>query len=122
MRKFLTTTLKPLLPASWKWVATERNVDVTDATTVQWKQNTIEPLPEAPNSFLGVTGVLTVSTPHTDIDAAENALDDAVLELVHDIQRVQGIVFRDARKVALSETGPLGYDLTLTVITKKKEA
>lgn len=122
VREWLTAQLAPLLPKTWKWVDNERTVDVTETTTVQWKQRRIAPLAEAPLSHLGVDGTLTVSTPHNDIERAEDVLDDAVLDLVAAIQAVQGIRFTEATKVALSEMGPLGYDLQLTVINKKKGA
>lgn len=120
VREWLTANLKPLLPTGWKWLDSERAVDVTAAVTVQWKQRRIAPLPEAPLSHLGVEGILAVSSPRVDIERAEDDLDDAVLELVAAIQSLQGIRFTEATKVAADEQR-LGYDLSLTVITNKKE-
>ena len=121
VREYLDETLPPLLPEGWKWVDSERAVDVTETTTVQWKQRRIAPLPEAPLAHLGVDGILTVSSPHADIEKAEDALDDAVLELVGALQSVPGIRFTEANKAAVDDQH-LGYDLSITVITQKKEA
>ena len=120
VREWLTANLAPLLPAGFKWVDNERVVDVTEAVTAQWRQRRIAPLPEAPLSYLGVEGVLAISSPRSDIERAEDDLDDAVLELVAAIQSLQGVRFTEATKVAADEQR-LGYDLQITVITNKKE-
>jgi hypothetical protein len=111
VRGWLDENLKPLLPEGWRWVPEQRNLDTLDAVTVIWKQSRIMPLDAAPLGAVRVEGTLTVATPLTDIKRAEEALDDAVTELCSALDGLEGIVWESATKVALSETGPLAYDI-----------
>lgn len=113
VRDWLDENLAPLLPAGWRWVPEQRNLDTLDAVTVIWKQSRIMPLDEAPLGAVRVEGTLTVATPLTDIKRAEAALDDAVTELCSALDGLDGIVWTEAQKVALGESGPLGYDISI---------
>lgn len=111
VRSWLDDNFAPLLPEGWRWVPYQRNVDALDATTVIWKQSRILPLDAAPLGAVRVEGTLTVATPHSDIERAEQALDDAVTELCSALDGLDGIAWTEATKVSLGESGPLGYDI-----------
>lgn len=113
VRGWLDENLAPLLPAGWRWVPEQRNLDTLDAVTVIWKQSRIMPLDAAPLGAVRVEGTLTVATPHTDIARAEEALDDAVIELCGALDGLDGTAWTEAQKVVLGETGPLGYDISI---------
>lgn len=113
VREWLDENLAPLLPEGWRWVPYQRNIDVLEVTTVIWKQSRILPLDAAPLGAVRIEGTLTVATPHTDIERAEEALDAAVTELCSALDGLDGIAWTDATKVSLGEAGPLGYDISI---------
>lgn len=89
-----------------------------EGITVVLKHSQMERLAEAPQGSLRNTVVLTVVDPHEDQTAAENALDDSVLELVTAIDTLPKINWTNAEKVLVDPY--LGWDITLTVITEKE--
>lgn len=119
VRNFLTAQIKPLLPRTWKWDPTERNLDQLDRITVVWKQRTFRRLAEAPIGSLRVEGTLTIASPLTDIAKAEAQLDDALLELLTDLDSIAGLGWTEARKVTTDNETYLGYDVDLYITTAK---
>lgn len=112
VRDWLTEHLAPILPEGSRWVDTQRNLDALDAVTVQWKQNRIARLPEAPIGAVRVEGTLTIISPRQDFDAAEAQLDDAVTDLCAAIDGLAGLAWTEATKVAVGEQH-IGYDVSI---------
>lgn len=117
IRAQLSELLGPLIPKSWTLISEQRDPGVIARTTVIVKQDRIEKLPEAPLGSLQVSFILTVLTPHEDTSRAEDALDDSVLELTTALDSLAGTNWTSAQKVVAGDY--LGYDIALTLITKK---
>lgn len=111
-RKQVATLLRPIIPRAWKLVTSDRAVDLTKTMTVQIKQRRIIRTPQAPNGAHDIEFVLTVTSPHMDLDKAEDQLDTAVNVLIHAIDEA-GIKWTNADKVANEDR--LAYDITLTL-------
>ena len=120
VRDYLATELTPLLPASWRIIPEQRMPQTLDTITVVLKHRRIERLAEAPVGNLRNEVVLTVVDPHEDWATAEDALDDAVNDVLTALDGHSQINWTLAEKVAVSDTY-IGWDLTLTVITSTKE-
>jgi len=119
VRSYLEAELKPLLPTTWRIIPNQRIPETIDRVTVALKVDRIEKLPEAPLGNLRNTVILTVADPHKDQVRAENALDDAVLNVLTALDGHSNIDWTLAQKVLATETY-LGWDITLTVITSKE--
>jgi hypothetical protein len=118
VREFLAAQLTTLLPGTWKLIPNQRMPETIDKTTVVVKLTTIEPLAEAPAGTLSNGAVITVADPHQDDVTAENALDDAVLELCTAIDAVPGMTWTKAEKVLVGQSY-LGWDITASILSKK---
>lgn len=106
------------LPTEWSVIPEQRFPETIAKPTVVLQHTRIERLPEAPMGNIRHTVVLSVLDPHTDIAAAEDALDDAVTELLSAIDAHSTIAWTEAEKTTHRETFP-AWNLTLTVITSK---
>lgn len=118
-RAALAAILKPLLPEGWKFVLTNRFTDTLSATTVWLKQERITRLPVTPQAAHLIEYTVTIATPLTDFDKAEDRLDDEVNALIHALD-VAGIEWTSAEKKLLSE-GVLCYDLSVNLISEKDQ-
>jgi hypothetical protein len=119
-RHALQKALKPLCPRRWKFIPYQRNLDTLSTTVVMLKQNDFEALPAAPHSTLLVGFTVTIVTPLTDPEKAEDALDDDVVALLHAMDAA-GFAWTKATKV-LFDDAHLAYDIDLTITTEKKVA
>jgi hypothetical protein len=106
------------LPTAWHVIPEQRMPETIARITVVIKHRRIEKLPEAPIGHLRHEVTLTVADPHTDVAAAEDALDEAVVELIGTLDGHPSISWSDAEKVAVNDTY-FGWDLTLSVITNR---
>jgi len=120
IRGWLETRLKPLLPDAWSFTPTMGMPETLSRITVAIKHMSIDPLAEAPRGHLDNEVVVTVADPHTDQAKAEVALDDQVLELVNALDGIEGLAFKGAKKVSVTDTY-IGWDITCQIISKKKE-
>lgn len=118
VRKQLTDTLTPALPAGWRLVPFQTNLDVLDAPTVMLKQSGIKPAPEAPQGLYVFEYVLTVVTPSTDPETAEADLDDQVETLWGILDGLSWIDPTEAKKVLFQDSG-LAYDIRCNILTQK---
>lgn len=64
--------------AKFRVVATERNLDEIQVPTALLRMNTVNALPESPKSHRRVGILLTLISPHMDLDLAGDQLDEAV--------------------------------------------
>lgn len=116
VRSYLVDELTPLVNQGWRIIREQRMPETIDTITVVLKHSRIEKLPEAPMGALRNEVVLTVADPHEDIAKAEDALDDAVVDLLSVIDKHDSINWTEARKAKVNDN-ILGWDITLTVIT-----
>ncbi len=119
VRDYLKTELTPLLPAGWTIIPNQKMPETITKITVVLKHLTIEPSPANPIGSLNNHVTITVADPHTDQVRAENALDDAVVELLTALDGHSRIVWRPANKVLVNDTY-LGWDIPVEVLTQKE--
>lgn len=121
VRKQLFEQLQAYLPKR-KYTLRPNNTALEQIAkpTILVKQMAIRPAPEAPNGCLEVTFVVTLASPITSPQAAEDALDDDVLELLAALDNDGISIWAEARKV-ISDDRYLAYDIDLTTTTVKDE-
>lgn len=119
VRAQLKAALAPKLPAKWVIVPAQRNLDVISAVTIMFKQSRLAPHQAAP-AALRVTGMtITLIDPHTDIEKAEDALDENLLLLLTALESLDfEAKFTEAQKVSFNDT-TLAYDITVEIDTVK---
>ena len=121
VRQVITSALKPLLPRGWKFFPYRVNPDAINSTTVWLRLQTIEKVPEAPQSQAHVvTYVVTVAVPESDPSEADARLDDEVITLVHALDALPNIRRTRAEQVSVTDAY-LGFDITVEIITYSKE-
>jgi hypothetical protein len=119
-REQLVEALAPLLPKSWKVVPFSRNLDTIAAPTVMVHASRIEKMPEAPGARHTVTFTVSVFDPHDDPSRAQGALDDEVIALIFALDTIRYVKWTSAEASQLGQDGPLGWDITLELSTKKE--
>lgn len=118
-RQYLADTVKPLLPARWKVVPFQVDLDVLQAPTVVISTKSFVPTPTAPRSSLTHTFTVTVLDPATDNKGAEEALEAEVMELVYALEQLDSLVWESAERV-MWNSKYMGWDIQLTLITSRK--
>jgi len=106
------------LPADWTVIPEARFPDTLTKTTVVLQHTRIERLPEGPLGALRNTVTLTVADPRTDVAAAEDALDDALVRLIGSLDRHSWLSWTEAEKVVHAERY-VAWNLTLTALTSR---
>ena len=115
VRSWLKETLT--IPTGWYWVKEQRVPEVINKVTVVTKHSRIEPLDEAGIGALRHEVILSVFTPQLKVKDAEDALDDAVSDLITELDGHEQIRFVEASKVVSPNEQYFGWDIVLTVIT-----
>lgn len=121
LRAWFSAQLKPLLPSTWRYIPNQMTPATITVPTLVYKLLEIEPLPEAPLGALRHRIVLTLLSPNEDDVKAEDALDNDVIALITALDPHSTIAWETARKVRDEKTSRLGWDITVTTITTKKE-
>jgi hypothetical protein len=116
-RHALADVLSPLLPAAWKIVPYQRNLDTLDTTIVMFKQAAIRPLPAAPIRLLQVDMTITVISARSDLPRAEDELDDDTLALCVALDEL-GILWTEANKVLWNDQH-LAWDIAVQLEASK---
>lgn len=114
-RQQLVSHVKPLLPRGWKIVPYSRNLDRLAQTTVMFHATEIRP--GTSQGTHEVDFVVSISSPKTDSTNAQIDLDDDVLALVHALDTLPWLMFRQATPTTVQDA--LSWDVTVTVITRK---
>lgn len=117
IRKQLTDKLTPLLPGI-KIIPSSRNVDVPSKPFAQITLMEFQRLPEAPVGNHLVQFTVTIVTPLTTPQLAEDNLDALVADLVYGIDQLDNIYWTEAKKVVFSERN-LAYDVTVFAVSEK---
>jgi hypothetical protein len=97
-------------------VVTEREIDDPDRATALIRQRTIGKHPSAPMSHRQVGLLLTLISPHLDLDRAANELDELVTEALDYLD--PRYLHEDAQSVGYNERS--AYDIPFTVIAQKE--
>jgi hypothetical protein len=118
VRSELTDVLTPILPATWKIIPYERNMDALSAVTVMLKQSTIQDAPDAPQGKYQVGYTITIASPSQSAENAETDLDDVVFVLLAGLKSIDWLKVGTATKV-LVDNQYYGYDIACTLQTKK---
>lgn len=121
LRAWFSGTIKPLLPASWRYIPNQDTPATITVTTVVYKLLEIEPLPEAPIGANRNTIVLTVLSPNEDDVKAENALDNEVIDLMTSLDGHAQISWSSAKKARDQKTDRLAWDITVSAITTRSK-
>ncbi|TDW64759.1 hypothetical protein EDF51_11129 [Curtobacterium sp. PhB25] len=117
IRSTLVNGLRPLLPRGWKLHPYRTVPDDINQTTVWVKLDTIDKLPEAPQSGANlVTFVVTVASTKVLLQEADADLDDRVIELMHALDALPLVRRASARQVAATDVH-LGFDISVEVLT-----
>jgi hypothetical protein len=119
--KLLADAIKDVVPADWRVIDHERNLDEPDAITVQIKLDEVRRLPQAPQSGIySVMWTVTVLTPWADPARADPDVFDALLELVAGLERYPWMRWARARKVL--EAQRYAFDIELETMTTDNPA
>lgn len=117
-RPWLAWYLADLVPAGWKIIDSFTLPKTIDAPTVTITHTKIEKQPAAPMSDnLVNTMVIRVTDPHEDLERAEDALDEEVLDLQYVLKRSDRVVWLDAEKVKADDNPYLAWDINVQVLS-----
>lgn len=120
VRAQVAAKLAPHIPDGWAVKPhTVKQVTTLSRTTLYVEHTGIGPLPDAPESHVSSTVVVTVLSHLTDYEKAEDALDTPILALITDLDGDTELGFERAEKTAVNDTY-LGWAITLTVTTAKE--
>lgn len=111
-REHIIGLVKPLLPKSWKLMPTGLN-DAPQQMTVELFLQKIERLPDSPQGYRLATYTLNIIAP----GPSDDAIDDAVIDLVNAIDDVPNLQWEGAERGLWPVNGPTTYPcytLTLT--------
>lgn len=116
-RKTLHDAIGPHLPG-YKLIPNQRGVDVPDHRFVQISIREMRPSPTAAG-FIEVEFVVTVVTPLTTPQKAEDDLDDAVADLLRAIDQIEWADWQTAEKVVYGSRH-LAYDVRVVGLAPKQ--
>lgn len=112
--------LSPKLPSKWRLIKFERNVDEIDRVTVLVRQRAVRRFAAAPLGFYETQFVLELIVPQTDMELAEDALDEALFEFLAILDSINPTLWESTNKVLDATTKRLAYDVTTNFQTKKE--
>ncbi|MBO1770458.1 hypothetical protein [Agrococcus sp. TF02-05] len=118
LRNELRDRLRPVIPAEYKLRPNGLALETITTPVLQIKQLRIRPAEEAGTGQLKVEMVLTMASPKSNPQAAEDDLDDDVVEVLAALDSIGWLNWSLAEKVT---TGPddryLAYDITTEITT-----
>ena len=106
VRAQLEADLKPHLPRGWRLIPYATNLDVIDQHTVMTLQESIERVPEAPIGAVKVDFKVIIIEPKTDPKTAEDALDDAVTDLLLSLNKARQVHWSRAERRTWEDSNP----------------
>ncbi|RPE75200.1 MULTISPECIES: hypothetical protein [unclassified Frondihabitans] len=120
LRKFVIDSLKPLVPAKWDWYDYTAAFEQLPRTTVRLTLQSIEKMPEAPNSKRLVTYTMTIVDPSDNPSSREGSLDDALVLLLAAIDDTRDFKWSRATQVN-ADNAYLAYDIDISIpVTRVK--
>ncbi len=117
IRKQLADQLEPLLPGV-KIVPASRNLDTLTQPVLQLSLRELSRLKDAPIGAHRAEFIVTIITPITTPQRAEDDLDSLVADLIYGIDQIDGIGWETATKVTYSERH-LAYDVVVFAAATK---
>lgn len=121
LREQLVTQIKGKLnkPNTYRFVTDEKPVGRIERPLIRVAQKRFRPLPEAPRGGSQVEFNIRVTSPLTDLAAAETALTDQVGDITAALEQIPGVRWTDAEKILDPDLDLLAYDITATAVTRK---
>lgn len=116
VRTALYDALKPLLIGKYSLRPNGTNLEQIAKPTVLVRLLTIQPTPERPLSSLTLGYTVTLASPKTSPQQAENDLDGDVFEILQRLDQIESVEWSQASKVTVSDKY-LGYDITVSMLT-----
>lgn len=118
-RSSLIAYLEPVIAAApgleaVRVVRTVRATDKLSKPTLIVRTNTFEKLPAAPLSSMLGRFTLCLVSPHTDVERAEDQLDD-LLEILLPLLLTSGVIWEQATQTQYDDQH-LAYDITIQTI------
>lgn len=86
-RKVLQSTLRPLLPAGWRFAASQQSTDNLSTPVVKLQATDIVRPDGAGRGVVAVQFTAAIFAPPTTTQTQEDAIDDQVLELIGAIEK-----------------------------------
>ena len=119
-RDYVTAQLLPLLPKRWRLVHTDRNLDTLDRVTVILKLQEVTRTPATPQAGLTTTWTATIITPKQMLEPAELELDDAILDLILALDRIDQLRWTTATRVLYGDIYQ-AFDITFESLTTRSK-
>lgn len=107
--------LKPLLPATWKWVPYQTNLDAIAQTTVMLILDEVTRFPQAPQGSRLVSYVVEVIEPKIDPVSRDFSLFESLIDLLNGIDSIADLTWTSAKRGAVNNGANLGYDIEMTI-------
>lgn len=116
VRSWLAGEIAPLLPEDWRIVPGISSVKTLLVPAVYFEFTQLEKVSELPTGHARAVFDLIVVDPRTDLTAAEDQVDDHLVDLVLALDGHQQINWTGARKESIAEQF-FGWRVALTVLT-----
>lgn len=119
-KDILIEQLKPLLPAKWKLIPYNTNLDELSQTVVMISIQSIERAPAAPQSHRLYSATLTILTPLSiGTERADDGIDDDLIDLLNAVDELPNVKWTKAERGLGNNSNNLGFDITLEVTYRK---
>lgn len=115
IRPWLATTMRPLLPESWRLVDGLAEVKTLTVPAVYFEYTAIEKADDWPPGHVRAVVDLIIVDPHTDLVKAEDAVDELVVQLLVALDGHAQIDWSSAKKQAIGDSF-LGWRVSVSVI------
>ena len=116
-RQFFSDNISPLLPETWRIEPYVDSLDILDRMTVLLKITDLEKATGVPNgSYLTTADVILIAPQAGNIVASEDALDEALLELLPVLDSTH-IRWTKASKATFTDLQALGYSIAVQFVT-----
>lgn len=119
LRHDLATALAPLLPAEWRIIPYERDIDPPSTVVVMLRQKSLRYDTNA--GFLLAIFKVSIISPHTDsLQNAEDALDDGVHHLLDGFLKIAEARIPTGNKTRFGKKEYPAWDIDLEVPLERK--
>jgi len=111
MRSAAVDALTGVLPNTWTIIDDERSLNAITRPTLLVSVRSFTPSDYAPLSKITVTLALMILSAHTDAKAAEDDLDELIVELLAAVNTLPNLTWSEANKVVHLDRY-MGYEIT----------
>lgn len=121
VRDVLVERLSPGIRPEWRVVKTQRTTDRIPKTTIVFRQKRITKEPAAPGASRRAYFEVVIASPLDDTGAAEERLDDEIIDFLNACDAADNVVWEEAEKGIWSDQNPAPCYLVTLYITYNKE-